>query len=160
MKRMTREDDNRSWIIYVVTVLIFYTSGVCFAIVYQEIEEFKTASGSDLMSSQIEIVFFTVAGIAHVPIGLWVYKNRKNDATLYLIAVTGSLVIVLLYIVHKTIANKRSTRRFWSIKYTQQNFTSIRYHCGELRALFNNYMEKEDTGISEMSQFHINFTAK
>ena len=101
---MTHVDDNRSWIIYVVTVLIFYTSGVCFAIVYEEIEEFKTASGSDLMSSQIEIVFFTVAGIAHVPIGLWVYKNRKNNATPYLIAVTGSLVVVLLYIVHKTIA--------------------------------------------------------
>jgi hypothetical protein len=101
---MMHVDDNRSWIIYVVTVLIFYTSGVCFAIVYQEIEEFKTVSGSGLMSSQIEIVFFTVAGIVHVPIGLWVYKNRKNDATPYLIAVTGSLVVVLLYIVHKTIA--------------------------------------------------------
>jgi len=33
----------------------------------------------------------------------WVYKNRKNDATTYLIAITGSLVVVLLYIVHKTI---------------------------------------------------------
>ena len=101
---MTDVDDGRSSIIFVVTVLIFYTSGVCFAIVYQEIEEFKTASGSDLMSSQLEIVFFTVAGIAHVPIGLWVYKNRKNDATPYLIAVTGSVVVVLLYIVHKTMA--------------------------------------------------------
>jgi hypothetical protein len=101
---MMHVDDNRSSIIYVVAVLIFYTSGVCFAIVYQEIEEFKTASGSDLMNSQIEIVFFTVTGIAYVPIGLWVYKNRKYDATPYLIAVTGSLVIVLLYIMHKTIA--------------------------------------------------------
>jgi O-antigen/teichoic acid export membrane protein len=101
---MTSVDDNRSSIIYVVTVLIFYASGVCFAIVYQEIEESKTESGSELMSSQIEIVFFTVAGIAHVPIGLWVYKNRKNDATPYLIAVTGSLVVVLLYVLYKTIA--------------------------------------------------------
>jgi O-antigen/teichoic acid export membrane protein len=101
---MTHVDDNRSSIIYVVTVLIFYTSGVCFAIVYQEIEEFKTESGSELMSSLIEIVFFTIAGIAHIPIGLWVYKNRKNDATPYLIAVTGSLVAVLLYILYKTIA--------------------------------------------------------
>mgnify|MGYP003579831394 CR=1 FL=1 len=101
---MTHVDDNRSSIIYVVTVLIFYASGVCFAIVYQEIEESKTESGSELMSSKIEIVFFTVAGIAHVPIGLWVYKNRKNEATPYLIAVTGSLVVVLLYILYKTIA--------------------------------------------------------
>jgi O-antigen/teichoic acid export membrane protein len=101
---MTHVDDNRSSIIYVVTVLIFYASGVCFAIVYQEIEESKTESGSELRSSQIEIVFFTVAGIAHLPIGLWVYKNRKNDATPYLIAVTGSLVLVLLYILYKTIA--------------------------------------------------------
>jgi hypothetical protein len=56
------------------------------------------------MTSQIEIVFFTVCGIAHVPIGLWIYRNRKNDASPYLIAVTGSLVVVLLYILYKTVA--------------------------------------------------------
>jgi len=71
---------------------------------YQEIEDLKTESGSELMTSQIEIVFFTVCGIAHVPIGFWVYKNRKNDAGPYLIAVTGSLLIVLLYILYKIIA--------------------------------------------------------
>ena len=101
---MTHVDDNRSFIIYVVTVLIFYTSGVCFVIGYQEIEDLKTESGSELMTSQIEIVFFTVCGIAHVPIGFWVYKNRKNDAGPYLIAVTGSLLIVLLYILYKIVA--------------------------------------------------------
>lgn len=101
---MTHVDDNRSFIIYVVTVLIFYTSGVCFVIGYQEIEDLKTESGSELMTSQIEIVFFTVCGIAHVPIGLWIYRNRKNDASPYLIAVTGSLVVVLLYILYKTVA--------------------------------------------------------
>jgi O-antigen/teichoic acid export membrane protein len=104
MKRMTHVNDNRSFIIYVVTVLIFYTSGVCFVIGYQEIEDLKTESGSELMTSQIEIVFFTVCGIAHVPIGLWIYGNRKNDASPYLIAVTGSLVVVLLYILYKTVA--------------------------------------------------------
>jgi len=71
---------------------------------YQEIEDLKTESGSELMTSQIEIVFFTVCGIAHVPIGLWIYRNRKNDASPYLIAVTGSLVVVLLYILYKTVA--------------------------------------------------------
>jgi len=71
---------------------------------YQEIEDLKTESGSELMTSQIEIVFFTVCGIAHVPIGFWVYKNRKNDAGPYLIAVTGSLLIVLLYILYKIVA--------------------------------------------------------
>ena len=103
MKRMAYVDDNRFSIIYVVTVLIFYTSGVCFAIVFQEIQEFKTESGSELMTSHLEIVFFAVCGIAHVPIGLWVYKNKKNDASPYLIAVIGSLVVVLLYLLHKTI---------------------------------------------------------
>jgi hypothetical protein len=69
---MTCVDDNRFSIIYVVTVLLFYTSGVCFAIVYQQIQEFKTESGDELMTSHLEIVFFAVCGIAHIPIGLWV----------------------------------------------------------------------------------------
>ncbi len=100
---MTYVDDNRFSIIYVVTVLLFYTSGVCFAIVYQEIQEYKTESGDELMTSHLEIVFFTVCGIAHIPIGLWVYKNRKNDLGPYLTAVIGSFVVVLLYLMHKTI---------------------------------------------------------
>jgi O-antigen/teichoic acid export membrane protein len=104
MKRTSHVDDNRSSIIYVVTVLIFYTSGVCFAIVYQEIEEFRTESGSEIMTSQIEIVFFTLCGIGHIPIGFWVYRNRKNDASPYLIAVSGSLVVLLLYILYKSVA--------------------------------------------------------
>lgn len=103
MRQIVHVGDKRSLIICIVTVLILYTSGICFAIVYQEIEELKTASGPDLMSSQIEIVFFTVAGIAYVPIALWIYRNRKNDVTPYLIALTGSLVLVLLYIAYKTI---------------------------------------------------------
>ena len=104
MRRLTRVDENRSSSLYVLTVLILYSSAVFFVIVYQEIEELNIESGSELLSSRIEIVFFTLVGIAHVPIGLWVYKNRKNAVTPYLIAVTGSLVVVLLYIVHKTIA--------------------------------------------------------
>ena len=101
---MTHVDDNRSSIIYILTVLIFYTSGVCFAIVYQETEEFRTESGSELMTSQIEVLFFTLCGIAHVPIGFWVYRNRKNDTSPYLLAVSGSLVVLLLYIVYKAVA--------------------------------------------------------
>ena len=104
MKRITLVDDNRTSIIYIVTVLIFYSSGVCFAIVYQETEELRTESGSELMSSQMEVLFFTLCGIAHVPIGFWVYKNRKNNAGPYLIAVTGSLLIVLLYVLFKLVA--------------------------------------------------------
>jgi len=87
-----------------VTVLIFYSSGVCFAIVYQEIEEFRTESGSEIMTSQIEIMFFTLCGIGHIPIGFWVYRNRKNDVSPYLIAVSGSLVVLLLYILYKAVA--------------------------------------------------------
>ena len=147
MKQTMHVGDNKFLIIYIVTVLLFYTSGVCFAIVYQEIEELNTESGTDISSTQMEIVFFTVAGIACIPIGIWIHKNWKNDLTPYLIAISGSLVLILLYIVYNTIhsINRRSTRRFRNIRYTQQNFASSHNYCRELWALFNNHMEKEDT---------------
>lgn len=104
MKQTMHVGDNKFLIIYIVTVLLFYTSGVCFAIVYQEIEELNTESGTDISSTQMEIVFFTVAGIACIPIGIWIHKNWKNDLTPYLIAISGSLVLILLYIVYNTIA--------------------------------------------------------
>jgi hypothetical protein len=93
---------DRSLIIYIVTVLIFYTSGICFAIVYQEIKELGRESVTDLVSSQIEILFFIVAGIANIPIGLWIHKNRKNEVTPYVMAITGALGVIVLYTAYKT----------------------------------------------------------
>ena len=66
MKQTMHVGDNKFLIIYIVTVLLFYTSGVCFAIVYQEIGELNTESGTDIRSTQMEIVFFAVVLELHV----------------------------------------------------------------------------------------------
>ena len=60
MKQTMHVGDNKFLITYIVTVLLFYTSGVCIAIVYQEIGEINPESGTDIRSTQMEIVFFTV----------------------------------------------------------------------------------------------------
>ena len=68
MKQTMHVGDNKFLIIYIVTVLLFYTSGVCFAIVYQEIGELNTESGTDISITQMEIVFFTVVELHVFPL--------------------------------------------------------------------------------------------
>jgi hypothetical protein len=96
-------DANRSLILYIVMVLIFYSSAICFAIVYQEIEELRTESVTGLTSSQIEIVFFLLVGILYIPLGLSIHMNIKNEVIPYILAIAGSSFVVALYIVYKLI---------------------------------------------------------
>ena len=95
--------DNRSLISYFVTVLIFYSSGICFAIAYQEIEELRAEFVTDLTSSQIEIIFFLIVGIIYIPLGVWIHMNIKNEVTPYVLAIVGSSFVIVSYIVYKSI---------------------------------------------------------
>jgi hypothetical protein len=103
MRQTVDLGDNRSLISYFVTVLIFYSSGICFAIVYQEIEELRAESATDLTSSQIEIVFFLLVGFIYIPIGVWIHTNIKNEVTPYVLAIAGSSFVIVLYIMYKSI---------------------------------------------------------
>jgi mannitol-specific phosphotransferase system IIBC component len=63
----------------------------------------EEAEGGDAVATQVEIAFFTIAGVAYAGVGAWIIKNKGKTNTPYLIAIGGSMAIIGLYVASRTI---------------------------------------------------------
>ena len=63
----------------------------------------EEAEGGDAAATQVEIAFFTIAGVAYAGVGAWIIKNKGKTNTPYLIAIGGSMAIIGLYVASRTI---------------------------------------------------------
>ncbi len=63
----------------------------------------EEAEGGDAAATQVEIAFFTIAGVAYAGVGAWIIKNKGKTNTPYLIAIGGSIAIIGLYVASRTI---------------------------------------------------------
>jgi hypothetical protein len=60
-------------------------------------------SGNESAKRSIEFPLFLTAGIAYVLVGFWMIKDKKNSRVPYIIATTGSLVLIGLYTASHTV---------------------------------------------------------
>ena len=104
MKKSTRTT------VYLVTALMMLTAIIYFIAASQESADASTAEvdepaaeGGDL-SAQVQTIFFAVAGIAYVPAGLWMVKNKPSRRAPYIISIAGSLALIALYVASRTIS--------------------------------------------------------
>ncbi|MBI3640335.1 MAG: hypothetical protein HY223_08485 [Thaumarchaeota archaeon] len=111
-------------ITYLVAIIILSTSAIYFVTGYQQLtdesgagfHEIKGGSEnlqatSDLDKSQwseidlggkVQTLFFIAVGIAYVPLGIWMLKNKDGKKP-YIIAFSGSLSLIVLYFLSRTI---------------------------------------------------------
>jgi hypothetical protein len=66
--------------------------------------------GNSQNSGQIRIpggqmTFFIIAGLAHIPVAIWILKNkrRSNNKVPYIIAIAGSAGLIILYVLSRTV---------------------------------------------------------
>lgn len=66
--------------------------------------------GNSQNSGQIRIpggqmAFFIIAGLAHIPVSIWILKNkrRSNNKVPYIIAIAGSAGLIILYVLSRTV---------------------------------------------------------
>jgi hypothetical protein len=66
--------------------------------------------GNSQNSGQIRIpggqmAFFIIAGLAHIPVAIWILKNKRcsNNKVPYIIAIAGSAGLVILYVLSRTV---------------------------------------------------------
>jgi hypothetical protein len=66
--------------------------------------------GNSQNSGQIRIpggqmAFFIIAGLAHIPVAIWILKNkrRSNNKVPYIIAIAGSTGLIILYVLSRTL---------------------------------------------------------
>ena len=57
----------------------------------------------DALATQVQIAFFTVAGLGYAGIGIWMFRDKGKTNTPYLIAVIGSIALIGIYVASRTV---------------------------------------------------------
>jgi hypothetical protein len=111
-KTITVTTTNVSTISYIVTVLMLSTAIIYFVAASQEYSELSTFPQSNVSSSTAskvafktnEMMFFIIVGIAYVIVGLWIIKRKYHSKIPYIVAATGSAVLIVFYIATRVIS--------------------------------------------------------
>jgi hypothetical protein len=75
-----------------------------------EAVETKTAAegvggeGAEVLSAQIETALFAAASAGYLSVAVWMLKKKQNTKVPYLIAIAGSLSLIILYAVSRMIS--------------------------------------------------------
>jgi hypothetical protein len=75
-----------------------------------EAVETKTAAegvggeGAELLSAQIETTLFAAASAGYLSVAMWMLKKKENTKVSYLIAIVGSLSLIILYVISRMIS--------------------------------------------------------
>lgn len=95
----------------VVAALLIATGAVYILVTVQQIgeakaefedEESKKLSEFD-SAAYVETAFFAGVGGSYIPIGIWTMHSRNNNRTPYYIAIVGSISLIGLYVLSRTI---------------------------------------------------------
>lgn len=66
--------------------------------------ETVTAEAGEALSAQIETTFFAVASAGYLVVGVWMLKKKENSKIPYVIAIIGSLSLIVLYVVSRMVS--------------------------------------------------------
>jgi hypothetical protein len=91
---------------YTVVGLMMSTAIIYFIVASQELTS-TPSSADDKLSSEVQMVFFVMCGIAYIPVGIWMAACTKlaNRTTKpYIIAIAGSAALIALYVVSRMIS--------------------------------------------------------
>lgn len=109
MSNSTLQISSKPLIVYIITALMLFTSAIYFIVTLEDYEELLQLSQSsnadinDIISIKNEINFFLIVAIAYIPIALWILKVKHNSKLPYIISITGSLALILFYILTRTV---------------------------------------------------------
>ncbi len=56
------------------------------------------------LDAGLQTALFTVSGAAYVPVGMWILETKQKNKTPYIVAIVGSLSLILLYVASRTIS--------------------------------------------------------
>jgi hypothetical protein len=66
--------------------------------------ETATAEAGEILSAQIETTLFAAASAGYLAVGVWMLKKKENTKIPYVIAIVGSLSLIVLYVVSRMVS--------------------------------------------------------
>jgi hypothetical protein len=94
---------------YTIVGLLMSTAIVYFIVASQELTS-TPSSADDKLSSEVQMVFFIMCGIAYIPVGIWMAveytksSKRTTTTTPYIVAIAGSAALIVLYVVSRMVS--------------------------------------------------------
>lgn len=93
--------------VYIIAVLMLSSAAIYLIAASQESAEGSESGEAEEegsgMATQVQTAFFAVAGIAYLPVALWMVRSKRGSRTPYVIAMIGSLSLIALYVASRTI---------------------------------------------------------
>ena len=98
---------HKSMIVYIITALMFVTSGIYFYAAYEDhLELLHTTAGTSadgITSTKNEMTFFLVVAISYIVIAIWMLFVEHKSKIPYVIAIIGSAALIVFYILTRVI---------------------------------------------------------
>ncbi len=98
---------HKPMIVYIITALMFVTSGIYFYATYEDHLELlhitTGTSADDIASTKNEMIFFLVVAVSYIVIALWMLFVEHKSKIPFIIAIVGSAALLVFYILTRII---------------------------------------------------------
>ncbi|MFZ0328052.1 MAG: hypothetical protein WBP64_04460 [Nitrososphaeraceae archaeon] len=97
--------------VYVIIALMLSTGAIYFFVASQDYAELSQSARlptesknvQDIMATTNEMIFFIIVGLGYTAVGIYTLENPYRNKMPYIMAITGSLALILFYILTRTI---------------------------------------------------------
>ena len=69
----------------------------------EAVEEHADEPDESIEGALVETALFATVGGAYIPVGLWAINSRNSSKTPYLLAIIGSVALIILYALSRTV---------------------------------------------------------
>lgn len=98
-------------IAYITVALILLTGAIYFYVASQDYTDISQSAhqpadnkdAQDIMATTNEMIFFIIIGLGYTAVGIYTLENRYRNKIPYIMVVIGSSVLILFYIMTRTI---------------------------------------------------------
>ena len=98
-------------IVYITVALMLLTGAIYFYVASQDYADISQAThqpndstnAQDIMATTNEMIFFIIIGLGYTAVGIYTLENRYRNKIPYIMVVIGSSVLILFYIMTRTI---------------------------------------------------------
>ena len=98
-------------IVYITAALMLLTGAIYFYVASQDYADISQSAhlpaegknATDILATTNEMIFFIIIGLGYTAVGIYILENTYRNKISYIMAIVGSLALILFYILTRTV---------------------------------------------------------
>jgi predicted pyridoxine 5'-phosphate oxidase superfamily flavin-nucleotide-binding protein len=98
-------------IVYITAALMLLTGAIYFYVASQDYADISQSAhlptegknAQDILATTNEMIFFIIMGLGYTALGIYTLENTYRNKISYIMAIVGSLALILFYILTRTV---------------------------------------------------------